>query len=152
MSIFGDRAAYHKARSIELEKETDQARKERDELRLQIAELKVQKKVEEQELKHLLALDHERMEIEFQKKEIESEAERKSSIASIKSQMETKNFETRVEYQQKIERGLEQQLVRFEKMYSDVLSRLPDVSVAMDASFGNRASKRAVKEKGDGSG
>lgn len=98
-------------RSLEDERDTivDENRKVKDEL----AELKQTKKMEDENIRHLVKIKEERLEIQHERKTQEA-------IAKVKD-----------EYRDKQESLLNKQLEQGEKRYAEILARLPDVSVAL---------------------
>jgi len=98
-------------RTLEDERDTivDENRKVKDEL----AELKQTKKMEDENIRHLVKIKEESLEIQHQKKT-------QDAIALVKD-----------EYRDKQEALLNKQLDQGEKRYAEILARLPDVNVRL---------------------
>lgn len=85
-----------------------------------LAELRQKKKMEDEDIKHLVKLKESKLEIEFRKKEVELERQQQEAIAAVKDQ-----------YRDKQESTLQKQIEQGEKRYAEILSRLPDVNVRL---------------------
>lgn len=85
-----------------------------------IAELEAKKKREDEEMKHLLKMDKERVAIEQEKFQAKCEREKDAAIATVKDQ-----------YRDKMESELRDQIKRGTELYKEILARLPDVSVKL---------------------
>jgi chromosome segregation ATPase len=127
MNFMFGRAARLEKRVESLEKEIERLRTERDELddknfglRSELKDLRHQKKVEEEDLKHMVKIKEEKLDIEHQKKGIQLERAKDTEVAKVKD-----------EYRNKIEKGLEERNAEIRKMYSEILERLPNVSVRL---------------------
>lgn len=97
---------------------------ERDELRKQVrnlkddlAGLKSKKKIEEEDIKHMVRMKEERMEVEHDKKSLEMERKKDEAIATVKDQ-----------YRDKMEGRLELEVTNMKEMYGEILARLPNIS------------------------
>ena len=95
---------------------TDEIRKVKDEL----ADLKQTKKMEDENIRHLVKIKEEGLNIEHQKKEVELERQQQESIATVKD-----------EYRNKQESTLKAQIESGDKRFAEILARLPDVNVLM---------------------
>ena len=85
-----------------------------------LAELKQKKKMEDEDIRHLVKLKESKLEIEFNRKEVQLEGEKQEAIAEVKN-----------EYREKLENLLHKQIEQGEKRYAEILSRLPDVNVRL---------------------
>jgi len=85
-----------------------------------LAELKQKKKMEDEDIRHLVKIKESKLQIDFDKKEVKLEKEKQDAIARVKD-----------EYRDKQEKVLEKQIDQGEKRYAEILARLPDVSVAL---------------------
>lgn len=89
-------------------------------LKKELNELKSKRKIEEEEIKHLSKIKDEKREIEFQKKKMGIEDEARRDVMGVK-----------LEYQNKIESYLKEQVEKQERMYGEILQRLPNVAVRL---------------------
>ena len=78
------------------------------------------KRLEEENIKHLVRIKQEKSEIEFLKKGAKLEADKATEIGKIKDN-----------YRDKIEGALEKRSTELREMYSEILARLPDVNVML---------------------
>ena len=97
--------------------ERDKLREQVRELKDDIASLKSKKKIEEEDIKHMVRLKEERMAVENQKKELEMERKKDTAIAEVKDQ-----------YRDKLEGRLEKEVTNMKEMYGQILERLPNIS------------------------
>jgi len=94
--------------------------KHKIELNNEIEELKLKRKIEEEDLKHLIKIREERLEIEFEKRKLAEDAKNQEKIHIISN-----------EYKDKVEKFLIENVEKSERMYSELLVRLPDVNVRL---------------------
>lgn len=87
-------------------------------LKDEIADLKHEKKITEEDIKHMVRLREERLEVEAEKKELERDRKSQAEIAAVKD-----------EYRDKLEKRLQTEVDNIKAMYSEILQRLPTVSV-----------------------
>lgn len=90
---------------LELEREVRKLNKE-------VLELKSKKKIEEEEIKHLVKITNEKRDIEFTKKEIE-----------VKKEADEKVYAVREEYQKKVEDNLQKQITDIKETNAQILKR-----------------------------
>ena len=101
-----------------LTKERDALREQVRTLKDDIASLESKKKIEEEDIKHMVRLKEERMEVANEKKQIEMEREKDTEIASVKDT-----------YRDKLEERLEKEVESIKEMYGQILERLPNVNI-----------------------
>jgi len=87
-------------------------------LKEEVADLKLKKKMEEEDIKHMIKIDRERKDIEIEKEKLKLEGEKASAIAEVKDT-----------YRDKTEAQLEKQLGNMKDMYGEILTRLPNYNV-----------------------
>ena len=100
------------------ETEVKSLKESKDDLQLDIKKLKLEKKNEIEETKHLVKLRDEKREIGFKKKEMDIEAQKISAIAEVKDQ-----------YRDKMEAQLKNETDAIKTMYAQILERLPNYNV-----------------------
>lgn len=125
--LFGKREQEAGEKVKVLEKELDSLRDERRTLKDEVEDLKSKRKVEDEQLKHLLKIKEEKADIEFQKKVHEAEVKKQNEVAAVKDQ-----------YRDKLEAELKTRLEQMQTMYGQILARLPDVNVALSGKVGKR--------------
>lgn len=94
----------------------DANRKVKDEL----AELKQKRKMEDEDIRHLVKIKESSLELAHQKKEVELERQQQEAIAKVKD-----------EYRNKQESTLQKQINDGGVRYAEILARLPNVSVRL---------------------
>lgn len=103
---------------VEYAQQIKSGREEKHALELEIEKLKLQKKNEIEETKHLVKLRDEKRELEFKKKEMDVEAEKAIDIAKVKD-----------DYRDKMEAQLKNETDAIKTMYAQILERLPNYNV-----------------------
>lgn len=98
---------------------------ERRKLKQEVEDLKLQKKMDEEDIKHMVRIKEERAEVESEKARVKMEGEKQEAIAKVRD-----------DYRIKTEEYLNTQVKRMETMYADLLKRLPDVNVALKGNLG----------------
>ena len=101
-----------------LQDEYDGAREQIRELKDELAGLKGEKKIAEEDIKHMVRIREERMEVENEKKYLERDRSKESAIAAVKD-----------EYRDKLEVRLQTEVDNIKEMYGQILERLPTVTV-----------------------
>lgn len=112
--------AAHKARISDLESKIVDLGDERHKLKAEVEDLKIQRKVEDENMRHLVKMKDEKREIEYQKKELDAQRDKDARIAAVKDQ-----------YRDKLEGFLQAEIKNVRGMYDEILKRLPDVNVAL---------------------
>ena len=89
---------------------------ERVDLKREVEDLKSKRKIEEEEIKHLVKIKDEKREIEYEKREMALERKKNKAIADVKD-----------EYRDKVEQNLENRNTELKEMYTEILSIVPKV-------------------------
>jgi len=123
---------FKKIGTVELQREIDGLEIEKTRLDLEVTrltkltkELALEKKISEEDIKHMVRLKEERMEVKAEKDTLEMQRKADERVMVIK-----------LEYQGKVEDGLTKQLNEFHAMYDAVLNRLPDINVELKGKVG----------------
>lgn len=101
-----------------LKREREQLRTQIRELKDKVADLKHEKKLSDEDIKHMVRIEKERIEVENEKKQLERDRVQQEAIAKVKD-----------EYRDKMERRLETEVKNIKSMYDEILKRLPTVTV-----------------------
>lgn len=120
-------ALFKSRRERELEVEVSDLYKERGRLKKEVEDLKIARKIADEDIKHMVRIKEEKMAVEQERKELERDRKKASEVETIRN-----------EYRDKIERGLEEQIKNMRGMYDAILARLPDVNVALSGKVGKR--------------
>ena len=102
----------------ELKLAIKQLEKDKRSLKEDLAELKLKKKLEEEDIKHMVKINNERKDIELEKEKMKLERKSAEEIAKVKDS-----------YQDKTEQQLEKQLTNMKSMYGEILERLPNYNI-----------------------
>jgi len=100
---------------------------ERSSLKREVEDLKSQKKIEEEKIKHLVKIKDEKREIEFQRKEMELEATKAKEIIDVKDK-----------YQDKQLKMLDEAKKDMQKVHLEILARLPNIEAMIDIGNGKK--------------
>jgi len=103
-----------------LTKEVEALKREVFDLELEADKAVARKEREEMELKHIIKMKEEKMEMESKKFEMKCEKEKDSEIATVKD-----------EYRDKLEEQLKKETDNIKVMYSQILERLPNISAKL---------------------
>ena len=98
--------------------EIERLKKERRALKDEVADLKHERKIADEDIKHMVRIREERIEVENEKKNLERDREKEREIAKVKD-----------EYRDKMEKRLQTEVDNIKEMYTEILSRLPKVTV-----------------------
>lgn len=113
-----DEIIANQEREIErLRRERAAALDEMADVRGELRSLEQKRDAEERDIQHLLKLEREREEVSREKFEAKCEREKDDEIGEIKDQ-----------YRDKMEENLQGQIERMERMYGEILQRLPNVT------------------------
>ena len=104
----------------ELTEENIRLKKEILDKEIQLDRLEERKKTEEQELKHMIRMKEERNELELEKAKAKIQADANKEVAKVKDQ-----------YRDKLEERLMAERDNIEKMCSQILDRLPNVTARL---------------------
>ena len=100
--------------------ESGKLKTEIEELKKELAELKLKKVMEEREIKHLVTLKQEKLEIEHEKKEIE-----------LQKQFQQKEMKLQTDYHDKIMVAINKAAADMNTTYKEIMKRLPNVNVEL---------------------
>lgn len=89
-------------------------------LKDELAELKQTKKMEEEDIKHMVKIHKERNAIELEKKTAELERAKHNEVAEVKD-----------DYRDKMETRLQTEVTNMKEMYGQILERLPKVTARL---------------------
>lgn len=102
----------------ELKDEIERLEKERNDLNKQVAQLKLDKKMEVENIKHLTKLKEEKDKLATERLKVQMEGEKNQAIAVVKD-----------EYRDKTEQQLTTERDNMKEMYNEILKRLPNINV-----------------------
>ncbi len=109
---------------LELEEEISDLKISVSELNIEhdeaLAQIKQNRKIADEDIKHMVKMKEERMGLEQEKKFHECEKERDTAVALVKDQ-----------YRDKMEERLKTETTQIKEMYGQILKRLPNVNVRM---------------------
>lgn len=105
---------------FELRGKVNQLEKEKKGLIEEVEKLKLKKKLEDEDIKHMVKINEERLNIEHEKKVMETEKKKDVEVAKVKD-----------DYRNKMELNLEKQIGNMKEMYGEILERLPNVNVKL---------------------
>ena len=100
-----------------LRMEVESLTTQKENLTIEVAELKHRHKLESEDIEHMVRIKEERMEVEFERKTLQQQRDADAKIEEIKS-----------DYTRKLHDRLESEVERIQEMYAEVLARLPNVT------------------------
>jgi len=104
----------------ELKKEITALTNDKMKLKQQCEEMKLQKKLDLEDIKHMVKMKEEKLNIEYEKKVLAVEKTHDEKLMGIKDQ-----------YRDKMEARLEKETANIKSMYEDILARLPSINVRL---------------------
>jgi hypothetical protein len=107
---------------------TSELQTEKQRLTEEVERLKLDAKIKEEDIKHMVKMKGERQELEFKKRVMDVEKEKADAIARIKD-----------ENRDKMEERLIKEGDNIKEMYSEILKRLPDVNVSLRNTFEDKS-------------
>jgi len=111
----------------ERERQIDELIAEKRKLKEEVAGLELQKKIEQEDIEHMVTMQKEKLELEKERAIMESKQQAQDEIKSIRD-----------ECTEKLQGYLEQSIKQGEERYKEILSKLADVTIAADLSPGRR--------------
>jgi chromosome segregation ATPase len=117
--------------------EADRSKQEARKLKEEVADLKLAKKIETEDISHLVKITEERKDLELDRKALELEREKDVEVQIIKEECATEIKEIRETYAQKQEDTLQEQIENGNKMFTEVMERLPNINGMVDVGLGN---------------
>lgn len=108
-----------------LESERDHLRDEVSTLGSEVKQLKTTRKIEEEDIKHMMKMKEGAMDLQKQSFELKCTGEKDAEIAKVKDQ-----------FRDKMEEFLKSQVKDTKEMYNQILQRLPDVNVKLQGKVG----------------
>ena len=109
----------------------------------ELKKLKLTKKIEDEEIVHKLKMREEEVDLKYEKRSHEIKHQSDTSVAKNLADCLEKIGKVKDEYRDKIETNLDKRGDELRSMYSEILGRLPDVSV----NVGGASVKPAKKSK-----
>ena len=106
---------------VKLRKEIKSLKEAPERLNGEIADLKLQREVEERKLKHLVKMKEEKDSLEMEKKTVKMERE----FSKKEMALQTKYFDDKVAQLKETE-------VKFKELYTEILQRLPNVNMEIN--------------------
>jgi hypothetical protein len=103
-----------------LQADLDKYFRERLQVKEELEDLKLKRKVEEEDIKHMVRMKEERMELEKKTYQLDCDRQKDAAIAAVKD-----------EYRDKSEAQLTARGDDLKTMYGQILERLPNINVKM---------------------
>jgi len=123
------RCAHLEGRVIDLMKVRDKLEDEVHTIGGEFKKLKLTKKIEEEEIAHKLKMREEEVDLKYEKRSHEIKKGSDESVAKNLAECLEKVGAVKDEYRDKIEQNLDKRGDELRSMYTEILGRLPDVSV-----------------------
>ena len=127
--FFNKTTQREQSRIKDLQAQIERLEDDRTRLKDELEDVKLQKKIEEEDIKHMIRMSEERKDIELQKHKMELDAKQAEAIAQVKD-----------EYRDKTEAQLAKQVEDMKSMYNEILGRLPNYNVRHTIKEGEKGS------------
>ena len=109
-----------RAQKKSLEAEVEGLRGDVQKAEHELSTVKHQKKMEDEDIKHMVKISKEKQELELKRKVMDCESEKERAIATVKD-----------EYRDKMESRLQKEVDNMKEMYGQILERLPNVTARL---------------------
>lgn len=147
--MFGFNSKYLEKRCANLEKRVTLLMEDRDNLLDEVStlgsnlkKLALTKKISEEEVAHKLKMREEQVDLQYEKKAQKVEAAADKKVAASEVATLTQVGAVKDEYRDKQEDTLNKRSDELRSMYSEILERLPDVSVNVGGATVRKSKKR----------
>ncbi|MGH7239668.1 MAG: hypothetical protein ACREHG_06335 [Candidatus Saccharimonadales bacterium] len=122
---YTEEKAHLERRLRDQETELTAMKRERSTLKQELEDLKLKKKIEEEDIKHMVKMKIEQQDIEYEKKALALQREKDEEVAKVKDS-----------YRDKVELQLEKRGSEIKEMYNEILQRLPNITANLE--FGGK--------------
>ena len=114
-----------------LEFENKHLREHRSKLKEEVEDLKLKKRIENEEITHLMKINVERADHKLEMKKIEVEREKQEVITKLKDDNRVKLEESLLQFHGKIEDRFNTELKNLKDIYNMLTAKLPDVNMTI---------------------
>lgn len=118
-----------------LQEDYDTSREMVLKLKEELALLKQEKKIAEEDIKHMVRLKEEKLAVQSERKALQRDREMEQGIAKVKDT-----------YRDKLELRLQTEVDNIRQMYSEILERLPKISVRQHDGFTEHREESHITE------
>jgi hypothetical protein len=116
----------------ELVKQVESLLDERRKLKDELEDLKLKKRLEQEEIKHMVRLNEERMKQEVEQEKIKLTKKYHEDIAKFKEEQRIQLVESLKEFHTKIENRFNSELENLKETYKAIMARLPNVNLTLE--------------------
>lgn len=115
----------------EIRQEIKELRKSKKALEEQLEELKLKKRLEEEEIRHMIKINEERLKQEIEGKKLELEKQKAQDITKLRDEQRIQITESLKEFHTKIEARFGDELKNLKEVYGLLMQRLPNVNLTL---------------------
>lgn len=107
-------------------------KKEKMDLYEEVEKLKLRKRIESEEITHLIKINEERTATTLEKEKVKLETEKQQAITKLKDESRLELEESLKKFHSKIESRFSEELKNLKEVYGLIMSRLPNVNYNID--------------------
>lgn len=130
-----------------LEKELDRLREDKKKLVEEIETLKLQKRLEAEEIKHNMRLNEEANKNEVEREKIKLQEQYAKDISKFKEEQRVELVNSLKEFHGKIEQRFDAELKNLKDIYNMLTDKLPNVNFAFTKDLDNKPRRKAIEAK-----
>jgi hypothetical protein len=105
--------------------------KEKQSLKTEIEELKLKKRLEGEEIRHMTRINEERMKAELENEKVALEKKKAEEISKFKEEQRQELVESLRKFHDKMESRFSSELANLKEVYTLLMQRLPNVNVEL---------------------
>jgi uncharacterized secreted protein with C-terminal beta-propeller domain len=135
--LFSGRNLVEKAELKDLKSQVDDLVKEKRKLTEELAEVKLQKRMEQEEIAHLQRINEERLKSELGTEKLKLQQEHQTRIVELEEKTMKEINKSLVDFHAKIEKRFGEELKSLKEVYGLLMTRLPNVNMEITKHIGD---------------
>lgn len=106
--------------------------KEKQTLKEELEDLKLKKRLEQEEIKHMVRLNEEKMKSELESEKVKLQKKYQEDISKFKEEQRITLVDSLKEFHSKIENRFNSELENLKETYKAIMARLPNVNLTLE--------------------
>jgi DNA anti-recombination protein RmuC len=131
MSWFKPKTSVESSELKDLRAQVDKIVKQKREVTEELEELKLKKRLEQQEIAHLVKINEEKLKSELERKELKMEQDFQKKINDIEEKSMKKVIESLTGFHEKMEKKFNSELQNMKELMNTLVKVLPNVNMEM---------------------
>jgi len=113
-------------------KQVDVLREDKKKLNEELENLKLKKRLEQEEIKHLTRINEEKNKMEVEQEKLKLSRDYASQISAFKEEQRLQLIESLTKFHEKIESRFNTELGNLKEIYQALMNRLPNVNLTLE--------------------